>query len=209
MNRFRKTSRRPTDFAAQIQAITEALPEDAGEVEVWAMDEHRVGLKPVLKRVWAPIGGSLLADVNPRYDWLYLYAFVHPSGGDTFWLILPRVDGVLFSLALEAFAEWIGAGKQTEIILVVDQAGFHFGKTVTVPPGIHLLPLPPYSPELQPAERLWEIADEPVVNQVFDDIEDMEIVFAKRCLELMERTEEIKTRTNFHWWQKALRKLAA
>ncbi|MFT5683128.1 MAG: transposase [Myxococcota bacterium] len=94
----------------------------------------------------------------------------------------------------------LGAGKQTEVILVVDQAESHFGKTVTVPPGIHLLLLPPHSPELQPAERHWEIADEAVTNQVFDDIEDLEIVFAKRFLELMERTDEIKARTNLHWW---------
>ena len=48
-------------------------------VEVWSFDEHRLGLKPILRRVWAPIGQRPIASVYPRYEWLYLYGFVHPA----------------------------------------------------------------------------------------------------------------------------------
>lgn len=50
-----------------------------------------------------------------------------------------------------------------------------------VPEGIFLMPLPPYSPELQPAERLWCLVDEALVNKSFDKIEDLEEVLAERC----------------------------
>src|SRR6202008_5023203 len=51
------------------------------EIELWAMHEHRVGLIPILRRVWAPRGRRPRAVVRPRYEWLYLVAFVHPESG--------------------------------------------------------------------------------------------------------------------------------
>ena len=51
-----------------------------------------------------------------------------------------------------------------------------------VPEGIHLLPLPPYSPELQPAERLWVLVDEPLVNAAFKTITEVEELICQRCL---------------------------
>lgn len=57
----------------------------AATVEVWATDEHRMGLKPLLTRVWTLPGERPLAPVEPRYDWRYLVAFVHPASGRTIW----------------------------------------------------------------------------------------------------------------------------
>src|SRR3712207_8341539 len=50
-------------------------------------------------------------------------------------------------------------------ILVLDNAGWHGPEDLAVPDGISLGFLPPYSPELQPAEHLWPLLDEPVVNR--------------------------------------------
>jgi hypothetical protein len=58
---------------------------------------------------------------------------------------------------------------------------------------------PPYSPELQPAERLWSLVDEPLINEYFESIEEMEEVLTKRCCMLENMTEEIKNLTNYHW----------
>jgi hypothetical protein len=52
-------------------------------VEVWAEDEHRVGLKSIVRRIWAPKGTRPMAAVKEKYEWLYVYAFVHPTSGDT------------------------------------------------------------------------------------------------------------------------------
>lgn len=170
-------------------------------MEVWSFDEHRLGLKPIIRKVWAPIGERPSAVVYHRYEWVYLYGFVHPKTGQTEWFIIPRVNIKWFNLVLQQFAEQTGAGKDKIILLVVDRAGWHMSEKVLVPEGIMLEPLPPYSPELQPAERLWSLADEPLVNKSFDSINDLEEVLSERCQILSTTmTEQIKNLTNYHWW---------
>ena len=71
-------------------------------------------------------------------------------------------------------------------ILVEDQAGWHRSEKVEVPVGIEREHLPPYSPELQPAERLWLLVDEPLVNEHFKSIEEIEEILIKRCQVLIE-----------------------
>ncbi|NEP90619.1 MAG: hypothetical protein F6K18_29485 [Okeania sp. SIO2C2] len=57
-------------------------------VEVWAMDEHRLGLKPIYRRVWVQLGEQPIANVNWRYQWLWLYGFVNPNDGETYYWII-------------------------------------------------------------------------------------------------------------------------
>jgi len=90
-----------------------------------------------------------------RYQWFYVYAFVHPSTGRVFWLFLPTVNTEVMSLSLRLSAEEVGAGPGNRVVLVLDRAGWHMSKGLEVPEGIHLVFLPANSPELQPAERLW------------------------------------------------------
>jgi DDE superfamily endonuclease len=91
--------------------------------------------------------------VQHRYQWCYLDAFVHPPSGRTIWWLLPTVSIVAFNLALAEFAQVVGAGADKQILLVLDGAGWHVSPQVQIPVGLHLVFLPPYSPELQPAER--------------------------------------------------------
>ena len=65
----------------------------------------------------------------------------------------------LFEALLASFAQQAGAGRERHIVLVLDNAGWHGPKNLAVPDGITLAFLPPYSPELQPAERLWPLVD--------------------------------------------------
>ena len=88
----------------------------------------RLGLKPVIRRVWAPKGKRPVAKVKRRYEWLYVYAFVHPATGEVHWLMLPKVNVEVFSMALKHFAQEVGASKDRRILLVIDQAGWHTGK---------------------------------------------------------------------------------
>jgi transposase len=169
-------------------------------VEVWSFDEHRLGLKPILRKVWARVGERPLAAVNYRYEWTYLYGFVEPATGKTEWLVLPRVNIEWFNQALEVFAQQTGAGVDKQILLVLDGAGWHRSEQVVVPEGIHLELLPPYSPELQPAERLWRVADEPLVNRSFETIDELEDILCDRCVTLSSMTDEIRALTYYHWW---------
>ena len=150
--------------------------------------------------MWAPIGERPIATVSHRYEWLYLYGIVHPESGQCEWLILPRVNVQWFNLALQDFARVVGAGPEKQILLVIDGAGWHRSERVVVPAGIHLEFLPPYSPELQPAERLWQLADEPLVNRHFETLDELEAVLAQRCCTLSAMPEVVRGRTHFHWW---------
>jgi transposase len=163
------------------------------------MDEHRVGLKPILRTVWAPRGERPRAVVNPRYEWTYLSAFVHPESGSTSFWLTPTVNKAVFLLMLRAFAEEQRVGKRKRIILVLDNAGWHVDEA-EVPEGIVLDFLPPYSPELQPAERLWVLCDEPLVNRSYATIEDLERELGARCVELSNMPDVIRAHTLFHWW---------
>jgi len=139
---------------------------------LWAFDEHRIGLLPIVRKVWAKRGSHPVRIVETRYQWLYLYGFVHPQSGRTHCLILPRMNAALYNQALKDFAQAVGAGARTQIILVVDGAGSHRSQELVVPEGLHLLTLPPYSPELQPAEKLWPLTNEPLVNKRFETLAD-------------------------------------
>jgi hypothetical protein len=186
----------------RVAKLKEAYP--TAKVELWATDEHRLGLKPIIRKAWSPIGQRPLVKVHQRYEWTYLYAFARPKCGEVCWLILPTVRAEAFSMALENFAGEVGAGKRKRILLVLDQAGWHTAKTrLRVPEGIHLEFLPSHSPELQPSERLWPLSNEGVANCHFERIEDLEEALVGRCVALRDQPEVIRSYIRYHWWPHA------
>jgi hypothetical protein len=169
-------------------------------VEVWAQDESRFGLKPILRRVWAPRGQRPIAESAQQYAWLYVYGFVHPATGQTEWLILPTVRTDVMSLALQHFAEVIGIGPRKQVVLVLDHAGWHTSNAVEVPAGRHLVFLPAHTPELQPAEQLWPLVREALANEAFSDLDALEERLIIRCCTLAADAPRVKAHTQFHWW---------
>jgi len=159
-------------------------------------------LKPITRRVWAPIGKRPIALGHHRFDWLYVTAFVSPATGETFWYVHDGVSKPFFEALLKTFAREAGAGRDRTIILVLDNAGWHGEAGLNVPKGVRLVFLPPYTPELQPAETLWELVDEPLINKHIATIEALEDIVANRCRALADQPAIIKSRTGFHWWPK-------
>ncbi len=172
-------------------------------VEVWAFAEHRAGLKPVLRRVWAKRGRRPVAPAAPRYEWLYLYGLVRPTTGALVWFPCNTVNAALFAAVLARFAAAVGAGPDKRVILVLDGAGWHASAGLAVPAGVRPEFLAPYSPELQPAEQLWPLTNEAVANQHFASLAALDAALAARCLALCDQPEAIKTATRFHWWPEA------
>jgi transposase len=138
--------------------------------------------------------------VRPRYEWEYVYGFVQPETGATHWLLMPTVNIAAFRSALTHFAEQVGAGPNKHLLLVLDQAGWHSSPRVAVPEGLHLEWLPPYSPELQPAERLWPLTNEPLANRTFPTLAALDEVLADQCVRLTHQAERVRALTLFHWW---------
>ncbi len=166
------------------------------------MDEHRIGLKPVVRRIWAPKGERPIAIGHHRYEWLYVWGFVEPATGSTVWNVSNAVCKEMFEAILADFAKSTGAGGNKRIVLQLDGAGWHGPENLTVPDGIRLVFQPAHSPELQPAEHLWEFVDEPLADTYFKTIEDLEKVVSNRCVALIEQRDIIRASTLFHWWPK-------
>ena len=157
-------------------------------------------MKPVLRRVWAPVGERPTASGHHRFEWLYVTVFVAPATGETFWYLSNGVSKPFFEALLALFAQEAGAGRERTIVLELDNAGWHGEPGLKVPEGLRLVYLPPYTPELQAAETLWTLVDEPIANQHIADLAELERIIAKRCVDLAGDPERIKSQTKFHWW---------
>jgi transposase len=75
-----------------------------------------------------------------------------------------------------------------------------------MPEHVHLLFLPPYAPELQPAEHLWPLTNACLVNRHFASIEDLEDAQFARCAARQRQPDVIRSTTLFHWWPKRIKK---
>ena len=109
---------------------------------------------------------------------------MHPASGRNLELILPAADTDWMGRALEEFARW------------ADPAG---AKRLGVPPNVLLHPLPPCTPELQPAEPLWPLVREAVANEGFDELGAMEAVLEARCRWLIDHPDVVRGAVGFHW----------
>jgi hypothetical protein len=85
---------------------------------------------------------------------------------------------------------------------VLDNAGWHGEAGLAVPEGVRLVFLPPYTLELQPAERLWRLVDEPIANACFETLADIDAVLAGRCRQLINHQSQVAQKANFAWWPK-------
>src|SRR5215212_9778757 len=121
----------------------EAAKHPGKVVEAFATDEHRIGLKPILRRVWAPKGERPRAPGHHRFEWLYVTAFVQPTSGEVFWYLANGVSKPFFAALLCLFAREAGAGRERRIVLLLDGAGWHTEPNLSVPEGLQLVYLPP------------------------------------------------------------------
>ena len=113
--------------------LTQAVAEETAKhpdksIEVFATDEHRIGLKPVTRRVWAPVGERPVARGHHRFEWLYVTAFVSPATGEVVWYVHDGISKPFFEALLALFAREAGAGAGRIVILVLDNAGWHSGR---------------------------------------------------------------------------------
>jgi hypothetical protein len=182
-----------------LREVATAFPR--AQVELWTVDEHRIGLKPILHKVWCFDGQRPLAPAEHRYEWYYLVGFVHPASGRTVFHFASTVNIPVFEVELAAFAQQVGAGPTKQIVLVLDRAGWHSSVRLQVPEHVHPLFLPAYSPELQPAEHLW-----PLANRHFVSLDELEDAQAARCVALQAQPDLIRSTTLFSWWPQRVHK---
>lgn len=108
-----------------------------------------------MTRLWAPIGSRPAAVRDNRHDSAYLFGAVCPARGVGAAIVVPRVCSEAMTEHLAEIATQVTEGHHA--VLVCDGAGWHQpGARLTVPSSITLMPLPPYAPELNPVENVWE-----------------------------------------------------
>jgi transposase len=131
------------------------------------MDEARFGQQGTLTRMWAPRGSRPAAVKQTRYEWVYLYAAVEPATGHSVALQAPSVNAATFNIFLHMLSQELKPGDHA--VLILDQAGWHKARTLNLPDNITILFLPPYSPELNPVERLWAyLRQHYLANRAYD-----------------------------------------
>jgi transposase len=117
------------------------------------MDEARVGQKGRNARAWYERGSRPTVPTDQRYGWAYIYGAVRPGTDEAFALVLPTVSTEAMSRFLSDFSETLP--PDVHVVLVLDRAGWHLANALEVPDNLTLVHQPPYSPELNPVERIW------------------------------------------------------
>lgn len=123
-----------------------------GEKDIYFFDEGRFGLKSTVTRCWAKRGQPLCVPVQQGYESFYIYSAVNPCSGASFSLFMPEISTDVMNLYLDELSK---SCRQKPITLVMDQAGWHTSRDLQIPENITIEFLPPYSPELNPVEKLW------------------------------------------------------
>jgi transposase len=118
------------------------------------MANARVGQQGTLTRVWARRGTRPRAPCDTRYQWTYLFGAVCPTRGAAAGLVLPTVNTAAMSAHLAEISRNVAPGAHA--VLVLDGAGWHGSAALVIPDNLSLLTLPPYSPEPNPVENVWQ-----------------------------------------------------
>jgi transposase len=138
---------------------------------IFFFDEGRFGLQSTITRIWAKKGSYVQAKVKQGYKSFYCYSCVSPLSGESFSLFLPEVNTEMMNIYIKEISRQY-AGKN--IFIILDQAGWHKAKDLRLPKNIKLRFLPPYSPELNPIEKLWKwLRKEVTHNQLFETLEEL------------------------------------
>jgi putative transposase len=137
---------------------------------VWFADEARIGQKNLLTRVWAPTGSRPTAPKDLRFKSGYIFGAVCPIEKKAAAVIMPACNTHAMNHHLQEIS--VQVGSDAHAVLIVDGAGWHQSRDLVVPNNITLILLPPYSPELNPAEGIWHyLRSHWLSNRVFDSLE--------------------------------------
>jgi len=159
-------------FKSAVAEKLEALGIKAGSrVKVWFMDEARFGLHTELRRVWTLRGLRPVVTRQIKYQWDYLYGALGAVSGEAHFAHLP---GVSLEWDQSYLRDLAASDPDAIHVLVRDQAGFHLRDgDARLPARVRIIDLPPYSPELNPCEQLWDIVKDETCNQVFANVGEL------------------------------------
>ena len=164
-------------------------------------DEMRVGLRGMVRRVWGVRGVKVCQRVQMVYEWLCLFLVVDSRRGRLLWTWIDSMRGETIASALKGLRRQTGVGA-----IVWDGARGHSSDSVK-DIGLPLVTLPPYSPELNPAERVFEEVRRWVEGRVYQSVEE-KVAAVNRFLEWLEsEPERVRSLTYWNWIENAVQDL--
>ena len=187
------------NFSTLVHEVEKTFdPTDTRPLKLLFQDEARFGRINALKRCWAPMGIRPCISFQMVRQFDYVFSVVCPKTGETFTLILPDADTAMMNLFLDETSQFY---KDYRIIVIADQASWHKSKTLKNFENIRFIFLPPASPELNPAEHLWDhVRERPeIANCSFDSLNDMEKVLEKTFREIHHNPDSIRSLVSFSW----------
>jgi len=139
-------------FPEEVELIKDKI--DSNKIEVWWQDESRIGQQGSLSRVWAEKGTRPRVVRQRQFLSTYIFGAVCPDRDIGCALILPQCNTGMTQLHLDQISEHVQ--EDYHAIVLMDRASWHTTEALNIPKNIHLMPLPPYSPELNPMEQVWQ-----------------------------------------------------
>ena len=161
----------------------------------------RVGLIGQVRRVWAPRGVKVRQKVEFKYEWEYLNLAVNGLEGTLYWEWTPNMKSEEIA---KVVVHWQARGIE---IMVWGRAPGHRGKEVKKV-GVKLIEQPPYSPELNPSERVFEELRRKVEGKVYGDIEAKKAAIERELQQLAADPEKVKSLTGWTWIRQSVDSLS-
>jgi len=166
-------------------------------VRLLFQDEGRFGRISDLRRCWAPLPSRPIVGHQVIREYVYAMTAVSPRDGRLTSLIMPWVDAETMSIFL-AHIEQTFAGDFC--LMLLDGAGWHRARELRVPATIKLISLPPYSPELNPVEHIWEyLRENSFKNFSLNSLDEVVDILAEGLSFLSQQPEIVRSMTNFDW----------
>ena len=167
-------------------------------IEFWFQDEARVGQKGTLTRIWGKRGTRPRMTRDQRHTNAYIFGAVCPARDCGVALVLPDSDTHAMNLHLAAIGQQIAAGVHA--VVIVDGAGWHIADALNVPANISLLFLPPYSPELNAQENIWQyLRHNFLAGRIFDTYDDIVDACCNAWIALTQESGRIKSIATRDW----------
>jgi transposase len=156
-------------FAECLEAVVPA--KSSRPVLVWAYDESRFGLQTVRRRRLTARGTKPIGTCQQRFANFYLYGAIAPTTGQGFFVGLPKLKAEYVQLFLDELAR---AHPDTLNVLLLDNSRCHTARALCIPDNIVLVFQPPYAPEVNPAERVWQDLKTNLAWQRFATLQDLQ-----------------------------------
>lgn len=169
-------------------------------IELWFQDEARVGQRGTLTRIWAQRGTRPRMQRDQRRASVYIFGAVCPSRDVGAALVLPKANTEAMNLHLKEISNAVQ--PQAHAIVIVDGAGWHKSKDLDVPQNLTLMPIPPYSPELNAQENIWQyLRQNHLAGRVFNTADEIVDACCDAWKSLVDGVGNIRAIASRSWFQ--------